>query len=107
MVLVFQRKTLISELHALLSDHDYMLGKTCTPIAPYGPQTLYGVRHQTTTGVTITTTVAIATTLVVTRCHDNGRQFDWASTQNTVYDTCNRCDTGANSHVTPDLEAMV
>ncbi|GJR67014.1 ATP-dependent DNA helicase PIF1-like protein [Tanacetum coccineum] len=81
------------------------------------------------------------------RGHDNGRQFDWASTQNTVYGTCNRCgighipsqclnhdpstictrpstnfantraqssnasanwhsDTGANSHVTPDLEAM-
>nr|GEW20723.1 serine/threonine-protein kinase TOR isoform X2 [Tanacetum cinerariifolium] len=81
------------------------------------------------------------------RGRDNGRQFDWASTQNTVYDTCNRCgighiqsqcpnrdpstirtrpsanfantraqssnasanwhsDTGANSHVTPDLELM-
>nr|GEX64094.1 putative polyprotein [Tanacetum cinerariifolium] len=77
----------------------------------------------------------------------NGRQFDWASTQNTVYGTCNRCgighipsqcpirdlstirtrpsanfantcaqssnasvnwhsDTGANSNVKPDLEAM-
>ncbi|GKC54865.1 putative RNA-directed DNA polymerase [Tanacetum coccineum] len=105
--------------------------------------------HQTTTGVTITTTVAIATTLVVTTKprSDNGRQFDWASTQNTVYGTCNRCgighipsqcpnrdpstihtrpsanfantgaqssnaftnwhsNTGANSHVTPDLETM-
>nr|GEV77540.1 putative ribonuclease H-like domain-containing protein [Tanacetum cinerariifolium] len=81
------------------------------------------------------------------RGRGNGRQFDWASTQNTVYDTCNRCgighipsqcpirdpstirtrpsanfantcaqssnasanwhsDTEANSHVTPDLEAM-
>ncbi|GJZ46452.1 hypothetical protein Tco_0594048 [Tanacetum coccineum] len=101
--------------------------------------------HQTTIGVTITT-VAIAGNN--NRGHDNGRQFDWASTQNTVYNTCNRCgigqipsqclnrdpstirtrpsanfantcaqsssnastnwhsDTGANSHVTPDLEAM-
>ncbi|GJS38076.1 putative ribonuclease H-like domain-containing protein [Tanacetum coccineum] len=81
------------------------------------------------------------------RGHGNGRQFDWASTQNTVYGTCNRCgighipsqcpnhdpstirtrpstnfantraqssnasanwhsDTGANSHVTPNLKAM-
>ncbi|GJT33931.1 hypothetical protein Tco_0924350 [Tanacetum coccineum] len=69
------------------------------------------------------------------RGHDNGRQFDWASTQNTVYGTCPyrnpstirtrptanfantraqslnafanwHSDTRANSHVTPDLEAM-
>ncbi|GKB66239.1 ribonuclease H-like domain-containing protein [Tanacetum coccineum] len=32
-----QSLTAFSELHALLSDHDYMLGKTRTPIAPYGP----------------------------------------------------------------------
>ncbi|GKC57184.1 integrase [Tanacetum coccineum] len=103
-----QSPTAFNELHALLSDHDYMLGKTR---------------------------------------RDNGRQFDWASTQNTVYGTCNRCgighipsqclnrdpstirtrpsanfantraqlsnasanwhsDTKANSHVTPNLEAM-
>ncbi|GJX14554.1 hypothetical protein Tco_0206312 [Tanacetum coccineum] len=81
------------------------------------------------------------------RGRGNGLQFDWASTQNTIYGTCNICgighipsqycnrdpstihtrpsvnfvntraqssnastnwhsDTGANSHVTPDLEAM-
>nr|GEY58005.1 hypothetical protein [Tanacetum cinerariifolium] len=28
------------------------------------------------------------------RCRGNGRQFDWASTKNTVYDTCNRCGIG-------------
>ncbi|GKD56773.1 putative RNA-directed DNA polymerase, partial [Tanacetum coccineum] len=28
------------------------------------------------------------------RGHGNGRQFDWASTQNTVYGTCNRCGIG-------------
>ncbi|GJW90145.1 nucleotide-binding alpha-beta plait domain-containing protein [Tanacetum coccineum] len=32
-----QSPTAFSELHALLSDHDYMLEKTHTPIAPYGP----------------------------------------------------------------------
>ncbi|GKF13343.1 nucleotide-binding alpha-beta plait domain-containing protein, partial [Tanacetum coccineum] len=64
-----QSPTAFSELHALLSNHDYMLKKTRTPIAPYGPQAFYGARpwqYQTTTGVTITTTVAIATILVVT-----------------------------------------
>ncbi|GKC93370.1 ribonuclease H-like domain-containing protein [Tanacetum coccineum] len=35
-----QSPTAFSELHALLSDHDYMLGKTRTPIAPYGPQAI-------------------------------------------------------------------
>nr|GEU34295.1 hypothetical protein [Tanacetum cinerariifolium] len=28
------------------------------------------------------------------RGRGNGRQFDWASTQNTVYGTCNRCGIG-------------
>ncbi|GJS13559.1 putative ribonuclease H-like domain-containing protein [Tanacetum coccineum] len=39
-----QSPTAFSELHALLSDHDYMLEKTRTPIAPYGPQAFYGAR---------------------------------------------------------------
>nr|GEV27106.1 retrovirus-related Pol polyprotein from transposon TNT 1-94 [Tanacetum cinerariifolium] len=39
-----QSPTAFSELHALLSDHDYMHGKTRTPIAPYGPQAFYGAR---------------------------------------------------------------
>nr|GEV06272.1 retrovirus-related Pol polyprotein from transposon TNT 1-94 [Tanacetum cinerariifolium] len=39
-----QSATAFSELHAFLSDHDYMLGKTRTPIAPYGPQAFYGAR---------------------------------------------------------------
>ncbi|GKB96713.1 putative RNA-directed DNA polymerase [Tanacetum coccineum] len=103
-----QSPTAFSELHALLSDHDYMLGKTRTPIAPYGPQYFYGAHpsnnnmsnnnnnrgnHNNSRGNN-------------NRGRDNGRQFDWASTQNIVYGTCNRCDTGANSHVTLDLEAM-
>nr|GEY11184.1 ribonuclease H-like domain-containing protein [Tanacetum cinerariifolium] len=40
-----QSPTAFSELHALLSDHDYILGKTRTPIAPYGPQAFYGARR--------------------------------------------------------------
>nr|GFB05235.1 nucleotide-binding, alpha-beta plait [Tanacetum cinerariifolium] len=39
-----QSPTAFSELYALLSDHDYMLGKTRTPIEPYGPQAFYGDR---------------------------------------------------------------
>ncbi|GKD05950.1 hypothetical protein Tco_1180924 [Tanacetum coccineum] len=39
-----QSPVAFSELHALLSDHDYMLEKTRTPIAPYGPQAFYGAR---------------------------------------------------------------
>ncbi|GKA07055.1 putative RNA-directed DNA polymerase [Tanacetum coccineum] len=39
-----QSPTAFSELHALFSDHDYMLEKTRTPIAPYGPQAFYGAR---------------------------------------------------------------
>nr|GFA02966.1 hypothetical protein [Tanacetum cinerariifolium] len=51
-----QSPTVFSELHALLSDHDYMFGKTqltaqlsalgfqVSPIAPFGPQAFYGVR---------------------------------------------------------------
>ncbi|GJZ43423.1 putative RNA-directed DNA polymerase, partial [Tanacetum coccineum] len=140
--------TAFSELHALLSDHDYMLGKTRSPIAPYGPQAFYGARPSNNN-------ISNNNNNHVNRNNshgnnqgrDNGRQFDWASTQNTVYGTCNRCgighipsqcpnrdpstictrpsanfanthaqssntsanwhsDTGANSHETPDLEAM-
>ncbi|GJZ88797.1 retrovirus-related pol polyprotein from transposon TNT 1-94 [Tanacetum coccineum] len=39
-----QSPTTFSELHALLSNHDYMLGKTRTPIAPYDPQAFYDAR---------------------------------------------------------------
>ncbi|GJW63028.1 nucleotide-binding alpha-beta plait domain-containing protein [Tanacetum coccineum] len=158
-----QSPTAFSELHALLSDHDYMLGKTrapapsitssfaanyavgspsmpearqaqlseltaqlsalgfqVSPIAPSGPQAFYGVRLS-----------------------NNNRN----NNNNNLYGTCNRCgighipsqcpnrdpstirtrpstnfantraqssyasanwhsNTGANSHVTPDLEAM-
>nr|GEV53509.1 nucleotide-binding, alpha-beta plait [Tanacetum cinerariifolium] len=89
-----QSLTTFSELHALLSDHDYMLGKTCTSIVPYGPQAFYGARpsnnnrsnnnnnygnHNNSRGNN-------------NRGRDNGHQFDCASTKNTVYGTCNRCE---------------
>ncbi|GJV93402.1 putative RNA-directed DNA polymerase [Tanacetum coccineum] len=144
-----QSPTAFSELHALLSDHDYMLGKTRTPIAPYGPQAFYGARPSNNNRSNNNNNRGNRNNSRGNnnRGHDNGRQFDWASTQNTVYGTCNRCgighipsqcpnrdpstirtrpsanfantraqssnasanwhsDTGANSHVTPDLEAM-
>nr|GEW42678.1 hypothetical protein [Tanacetum cinerariifolium] len=142
------RQSLIafSKLHALLSDHDYMLGKTCTPIAPYGPQAFYG-GFPSNNNMSNNRGNRNNSRGNNNRCRDNGRQFDWASTQNTVYGTCNRCgighipsqcpnrdpsttrtrpsadfantcaqssnasanwhsDTRANSHVTPNLEAM-
>ncbi|GJZ56409.1 putative RNA-directed DNA polymerase [Tanacetum coccineum] len=144
-----QSPTAFSELHALLSDHDYMLGKTRTPIAPYGPQAFYGARPSNNNRSNNNNNRGNRNNSRGNnnRGRDNGRQFDWASTQNTVYGTCNRCgighipsqcpnrdpstirtrpsanfantraqssnasanwhsDTGANSHVTPDLEAM-
>ncbi|GJR94174.1 integrase [Tanacetum coccineum] len=143
-----QSPTAFSKLHALLSDHDYMLGKTRTPIALYGPQAFYGARPSNNNRSNNNNNRGNRNNSHGNnRGHDNGHQFDWASTQNTVYGTCNRCgighipsqcpncdpstirtrpsanfantraqssnasanwhsDTGANSHVTPDLEAM-
>ncbi|GKC83159.1 hypothetical protein Tco_1138876, partial [Tanacetum coccineum] len=105
-----QSPTAFSELYALLSDHDYMLGKTCvptpsitssfaanygSPIAPSSSQAFYGARpsinnnrsnnnnnhgnHNNSRGNNNN------------RGRGNGRQFDWTSTQNTVYGSCNRC----------------
>ncbi|GKA31561.1 putative RNA-directed DNA polymerase [Tanacetum coccineum] len=144
-----QSPTAFGKLHALLSDHDYMLKKTRTPIAPYGPQAFYGACPSNNNRSNNNNNRGNRNNSCGNnnRGRDNGRQFDWASTQNTVYGTCNRCgighipsqcpnrdpftirtwpsanfantraqssnasanwhsDTGANSHVTPDLEAM-
>nr|GEX44203.1 hypothetical protein [Tanacetum cinerariifolium] len=97
------RQAQLSELTTQLS----ALGFQVSPIVPSGPQAFYGVRpsnnrnnnnnnhgNRNNSGGNNN------------QGRDNGRQFDWASIQNTMYGTCNRCDTGANSHVTPDLEAM-
>ncbi|GJT60027.1 hypothetical protein Tco_1003560 [Tanacetum coccineum] len=72
-----QSPTAFSEFHTLLSDHDYMLKKTCTPIAAYGPQAFYGARPS----------------------NNNNRS-------NNKSNHGNRNKSRANSHVTPDLEAM-
>ncbi|GJX23305.1 putative RNA-directed DNA polymerase [Tanacetum coccineum] len=113
-----------------------------SPIIPSGPQAFYGVRPSNNNRNNNNNNHGNRNN----SC-GNGRQFYWASTQNTVYGTCNRCgigyipsqcpngdpsairtrpsanfantraqssnafanwhsDTGANSHVTPDLEAM-
>ncbi|GJU58539.1 nucleotide-binding alpha-beta plait domain-containing protein [Tanacetum coccineum] len=137
-----QSPTAFNELHALLSDHDYMLGKTHVPaqsitssfaanypvgspsmlesrqaqlleltaqlsalgfqvsqIAPSGPQAFYGVRpsnNNRNNNNNIHGNRNNSRGNNNYRGCGNGCQFDWASTQNTV----------ANSHVTPDLEAM-
>nr|GEX13479.1 hypothetical protein [Tanacetum cinerariifolium] len=147
-IIAHQSPTAFSELHTLLSDHDYMLGKTLSPIAPSGPHAFYGVRPSNNRNNNNNNRGnRINSRGNNNRGRGNGRQFDWAFTQNTVYGTCNRCgighipsqcpnrdpsiirtrpsanfantlaqssnasanwhlDTGANSHVTPDLEAM-
>ncbi|GJR37133.1 tryptophan synthase beta chain 1 [Tanacetum coccineum] len=103
-----QSPTAFSELHALLSDHDYMLRQTRTPIAPYGPQAFYGAHPSNNNRSNNNNNRGNRNNSRGNnnQGRGNGRQVDWASTQNRVYGTYNRCDTGANSHVTPNLEVM-
>ncbi|GJT69961.1 retrotransposon protein, putative, ty1-copia subclass [Tanacetum coccineum] len=154
-----QSPTAFNELHALLGRQAQLseltaqlsaLGFQVSPIAPSGPQAFYGVRPSNNNRNNNNNNRGNRNNSRGNnnnRGRGNGRQFDWASTQNTVYDTCNRCgighipsqcpnrdpstirtrpsanfantrtqssnasanwhsDTGANSHVTPDLEAM-
>ncbi|GJR29619.1 nucleotide-binding alpha-beta plait domain-containing protein [Tanacetum coccineum] len=127
-----QSPTAFSELHVLLSDHDYMLGKTRAPalsitssfvasyavgspsmlearqahlsklttqlsafgfqvssIAPSGPQAFYGLRPSNNNRNNNNNNRGNRNN----SC-GNGHQFDWASTQNTMYGTCNRCGIG-------------
>ncbi|GJY47497.1 hypothetical protein Tco_0436560 [Tanacetum coccineum] len=99
------RQAQLSELTAQLSS----LGFQVSPIAPSGPQDFYGARPSYNKRNNNNNNRGNRNNSHGNnnnRGHGNGRQFDWASTQNIVYGTCNRCDNGANSHVTPDLEAM-
>nr|GEY62099.1 putative ribonuclease H-like domain-containing protein [Tanacetum cinerariifolium] len=94
-----QSPTSFSELHALLSDHDYMLGKTqltaqwsalgihVSPIAPFGPQAFYDVRLSNNN-------------------RDNNNNNYGNHNNSRGYNNNRGRDIGANSHVTPDLEAM-
>nr|GEW67783.1 hypothetical protein [Tanacetum cinerariifolium] len=91
-----QSPTAFSKLHALLSDHDYILGKTRTPIAPYGPQAFYSARRSNNNRSNNKNNHGNRNNSRGNKNQgrDNGRQFNWASTQNTVYGTCNRCGIG-------------
>ncbi|GJV06741.1 nucleotide-binding alpha-beta plait domain-containing protein [Tanacetum coccineum] len=127
-----QSPTAFSELHALLSDHDYMLGKTrapapsitssfaanhavgspsmpqarqtqlsefgflVSPIAPSGPQAFYGARpsNNNLSNNNNRGNRNNSRGNNNNRGRGNGRQFDWASTQNTVYVTFNTCSIG-------------
>nr|KAJ0211326.1 hypothetical protein LSAT_V11C400226510 [Lactuca sativa] len=86
-LLARQAPTSFQDLHGLLADHDFMIKKTSPVVAP----------------------VQAFTTTSSNRCGSNNRrgrgnyntkpggtrnQFPWASTQNTVYGTCNRCGIG-------------
>nr|GEX48904.1 retrotransposon protein, putative, Ty1-copia subclass [Tanacetum cinerariifolium] len=97
-----QSPSAFSELHVLLSDHDYMLEKfvhllrlslhlllqttqfQVSPITPSGPQAIYGVRPSN---------------------NMNNNNHSCGNRNNSRGNYNNR-DTGANSHVTDDLEAM-
>ncbi|GJV73098.1 tryptophan synthase beta chain 1 [Tanacetum coccineum] len=95
-IIARQSPTAFSEHHALLSDHDYMLGKTHTPIAPSGPQAFYGARTSNNNKSNNNNNHGNRNNSRGNnnRGRDNGRLFDWASTKNTVYGTCNRCVIG-------------
>nr|GEZ14699.1 nucleotide-binding, alpha-beta plait [Tanacetum cinerariifolium] len=75
-----QSLTAFSELHALLSDHDYMLGKTCAP-AP-------------------SITSSFAANYAV------GSPSMLEARQAQLSELIAQLNTRANSHVTPDLKAM-
>nr|GEU39729.1 nucleotide-binding, alpha-beta plait [Tanacetum cinerariifolium] len=130
-IIARQSLTTFSELHALLSDHNYMLRKTrapapsitssfatnyasalgfqASPIAPSGPQSFYEARPSNNNRNNNNNNRGNSNNSrgnKNNRGRGNGSQLDWAASRNTVYGTCNRCDTRANSHVTPDLEAI-
>ncbi|GJR70602.1 hypothetical protein Tco_0016667 [Tanacetum coccineum] len=134
--------------NALLAAQLSALGFHVSPIAPSGPQAFYGARPNNNKSNNNNNRYNRNNSRGNNnRGRGNGRQYDWASTQNTVYGTCNRCgishipsqcpnrdpftiytrlstnfvntrgqssnasanwhsNTGANSHVTPDLAAM-
>ncbi|GJR86798.1 nucleotide-binding alpha-beta plait domain-containing protein [Tanacetum coccineum] len=94
-----QSPTAFSELHALLKIAAQLsaLGFQVSPIAPSGLQAFYGARPSNNNSSNNNTNRGNHNNSRGNnnnRGHGNGRQFDWASTQNTVYDTCNRCGIG-------------
>nr|GEW32898.1 ubiquitin-like domain-containing CTD phosphatase [Tanacetum cinerariifolium] len=81
----------LSELTAQLS----ALGFQVSPIAPSCPQAFYGVRPSNNRNNNNNNRGNRNNSRGNNnRGRGNGRKFDWASTQNTVYGTCNRCGIG-------------
>nr|GEZ23521.1 nucleotide-binding, alpha-beta plait [Tanacetum cinerariifolium] len=101
-IIACQSPNAFSELHALLSDHDYMLEKTREPAPSITSSfaTNYAVgspsmpeAHQAQ--LSKLTTQSSALGFQVSPIAPSGPQaFYGASTQNTVYGTCNRCGIG-------------
>ncbi|GKA53687.1 retrovirus-related pol polyprotein from transposon TNT 1-94 [Tanacetum coccineum] len=104
-----QSPTAFSELHALLSDHDYMLGKTRAPAPSITSSVeltaqlsslrfqVCGIGHipsQCPYRDPSTIRIRPSANFANTRAQSYNASANWHS------------DTGANSHVTPDLEAM-
>ncbi|GJV09216.1 putative RNA-directed DNA polymerase [Tanacetum coccineum] len=88
-----QSPTAFSELHALLSDHDYMLGKTRAP-AP-------------STTSSFAANYAVGSPSMPEACQAQISELTaQLSALGFQVSPIAPSDTGANSHVTPDLEAM-
>nr|GEY44007.1 hypothetical protein [Tanacetum cinerariifolium] len=112
-----QSPTVFSELHALLSDHDYMLGKTRAPApsitssfatnyaidSPIMPEALYGACNRCGIGHIPSQCPNRDPFTIHTRPFANFANTH-AQSSNTSANW--HSHTGANSHVTPDLEAM-
>ncbi|GKD49723.1 probable LRR receptor-like serine/threonine-protein kinase, partial [Tanacetum coccineum] len=109
-----QSPTAFRELHALLSDHDYMLGKTRTPIASYGPQAFYGARPSNNNrmyGTCNRCGIGHIPSQCPNRDPSTIRTRPSANFANTRAQSSNASTNWyshirATSHVTPDLEAM-
>nr|GEY72245.1 nucleotide-binding, alpha-beta plait [Tanacetum cinerariifolium] len=125
-ITAFQSPTAFSELHALLSDHVYIVGKTRAPApsitssfsANYavGSQSMLEARQAQLSELTAQLS---ALRFQVSPIAPSGPQAFYgvspSNNRNNNNNNCGNCnnsrgnnnrDTGANSHVIPDLEAM-
>ncbi|GJT37543.1 nucleotide-binding alpha-beta plait domain-containing protein [Tanacetum coccineum] len=94
-----QSPTTFSELHALLKFVTQLsaLVFQVSSIAPSGPQAFYGAHPSNNNRSNNNNNHRNSNNSCGNknnRGHSNDHQFDWASTQNTVYGTCNRCGVG-------------
>nr|GEX67473.1 ribonuclease H-like domain-containing protein [Tanacetum cinerariifolium] len=88
--------TAFSELHALLSDHDYMLGKTRAPTPSITPSFAanYALGSPSIPEARQAQLSEPSTNISNTRAQSSNASTNW------------HIDIGVNSHVTPNLEAM-